>query len=82
MAVKRKKGASKLFTEEAKHVGRGSPVQVSRVRQEAQGMLAREHMRSQAIWTREYVSGQDKLARGLVITQDTLAREHVSRKGT
>ena len=42
MAVKLKKAAPKLLTEEAKHVGRWSHGHPSSVRQETQGMFARE----------------------------------------
>ena len=42
MSVKMRKVASKLLTEEAKHVGRWSRGQTRRLRQGTQGMLARE----------------------------------------
>ena len=61
IAVKLKKVASKLLTEDEKHVGRWSRGHASLVRQGTQGMLAREHVTSQATFTREYVSTQGML---------------------
>ena len=56
MAVKLKKMASKLLTEEVRYVGRCSRDHGSLVRQGTQGMLTREHVSPQATLTREYIS--------------------------
>ena len=52
MAVKLKNVASKLLTEEAKHVGRWSRGHASRMRQVAQIILAGEQVSPQATLTR------------------------------
>ena len=62
MAVKLKKLASKLFTKEARHVGR-LRCHPSNVRQRTQGMLEREHVSLQGTLTREYVSRQGMMTR-------------------
>ena len=53
MAVKMKKLASKVITEEAKHVGRISSGHARRLRQGTQGILASEYVSWQATLTRE-----------------------------
>ena len=55
MAVKLKKVASKQFIAEAKHAGRWSSAQTSRMRQAIQGMLTHEHVSLQVILTHEYI---------------------------
>ena len=73
--VKLKKVASKLPTEKAKHVVRGSSHgYASRVKQGTQGMLSRVQVSLQATLTREYISKQGMLTRG--------ARNHSRRVGT
>ena len=62
MAVKLKKLASKLFTKEARHVGR-LLCHPSNVRQRTQGMLEREHVSLQGTLAREYVSRQGMMTR-------------------
>ena len=74
MTMKIKNVASKLLTEEAKHVGRCSGGYTGRVKQETRGMFGREHVRSQATLTLEYISTRDVLTRE--------ARKHSRHVGT
>ena len=66
-----KKMASKLLTEETRHVGRWSPGNTSHVKQWTQGKLAYDHVSSYGTLTREHVS-----------TQGMLAREYARHVGT
>ena len=52
----------KVFTKQARHIGRWSCCHAYHVRQETQDMLAREHRSTQGTLARELVSTKDKLA--------------------
>ena len=77
--------ASKLPTEEAKHVGRWSRGHTSLVRQGAQGMLLREIVSFQAMLTSEYISTLDmwtRESRKHVRHSGMQARDHTKHIGT
>ena len=71
MAVKLKKVASKLLTEEVKDVGRWSRGHASRVKQDTQRMLTWWHVR--------HVSSHGTLEREHESMQSTFVCEHASK---
>ena len=87
---KSEKMASRLLTEEIRHVGRWSRGNASHVRQETQvmwecdyvtshGTLSREHISTQEFW---HVSSQDTSTHEYVNTQGTWARRYTRHVGT